>query len=89
MLTSNLKLECESRKTRIKMDLIKTIEDDANIEYESDESSDEALEAPKKSKIAAKTTTEEFFEEFSFVGVAKDYMKDTWYECLTPYVLVM
>ena len=65
------------------MDLIKTIEDDANIEYESDESSDEALEVPKKSKKAAKSSTEDFFDEFSFVGGAKDYMKDTWYGYLT------
>lgn len=61
------------------MDLIKTIEDDATIEYESDDSSDEVVDVPKKSKNAPKSLAEDFFEEFSFVGGAKDYMKDTWY----------
>jgi hypothetical protein len=63
------------------MDLIKTIEDDATIQYESDESSeDEPVAVTKKVKKGSKSSKEDsdFFDEFKLVGDAKDYMKDTW-----------
>ncbi len=73
------------------MDLIKTLEDDAEVQYESEDDSngegDEIVAAKKVTKIRNKlkpqqaevpNSTGEFFEEFSFVNDAKDYMKDTW-----------
>jgi hypothetical protein len=75
------------------MDLIKTLEDDAEVAYESEEDSggegDEIAAAKKVTKIkknsnskpkqnAGPNSAGEFFDEFSFVNDAKEYMKDTW-----------
>jgi len=64
------------------MDLIKTIEDDEQIEYDDSGSDDgEEISAPKKKKSktgAAVGESTEFFSEFNFVNDAKEYMKDTW-----------
>ena len=66
------------------MDLIKTIEDNEEIQYESDSSKDgedEDLRAPKTKKqkmLAKKKGSEDFNDTFSFVSNQKEYMKDTW-----------
>ena len=73
------------------MDLIKTLEDDAEVQYESEDDScgegDEIVAAKKVTKIKKNSKPQqvegpnsagEFFEEFSFVNDAKEYMKDTW-----------
>ena len=66
------------------MDLIKTIEDNEEIQYESDSSKDgedEDLRAPKTKKqkmLAKKKGSDDFNETFSFVSNQKEYMKDTW-----------
>ena len=73
------------------MDLIKTIEDDAEIVYESDADSggegDEIISTKKVTKVKKNSEGQqvhkpnsagEFFEEFSFVNDAKEYMRDTW-----------
>ena len=77
------------------MDLIKTIDDDAEIQYESDDVSggEEEDETASKKVTKVKKNTQgqkvkglnsggEFFDEFNFVYDAKEYMKDTWYVCV-------
>jgi ATP-dependent RNA helicase DDX27 len=66
------------------MDLVKTIEDTDEINYESDSSREEIEEdrrAPitnKQRLMIAKTHSEDFNESFTFVANQKEYMKDTW-----------
>lgn len=66
------------------MDLVKTIEDEDEVEYHSDSSREEDdgdLRAPKTKKekaAVAKKTCEDFDDSFAFVSTQKDYMKDTW-----------
>jgi len=69
------------------MDLIKTIEDSAQIEYLSEEdSTGEGDEIPveKKKKLTKKkdknkiSTEGDFVNDFSFVNDEKEYMKDPW-----------
>lgn len=63
------------------MDLIKTIEDDEEIEYinsGSDDGDEISVPKKKKSKAGGNEASEFFDEEFNFVNDAKDYMKDTW-----------
>ena len=65
-------------------DLIKTIDDDQEIEVEDDSSDDEDVAQPKKNK-AARQAKKDFEPEFSFVSSQQDYMKDTW-DDLAKYV---
>ena len=73
------------------MDLIKTIEDNEEIQYESDSSKDgedDDLRAPKTKKqkmMAKKKGSEDFNDSFSFVSNQKEYMKDTWSD-LSAYI---
>lgn len=65
------------------MELIKTINEEDDIEYESESSKDEAdedLAAPKKKKkrIIKKPASKDFDDSFSFVANQKEYMIDTW-----------
>ena len=65
------------------MDLIKTIEEEDDINYESDESKEDEnddIRKPKKKKHAAKKKlkSDEFDSSFAFVTNQKEYMKDTW-----------
>jgi hypothetical protein len=70
------------------MDLIKTIEDEAQVEYLSEEdSTGEGDEVPvqKKPKLLKKKKREEkltsdghFTNDFSFVSDEKEYLKDPW-----------
>ena len=65
------------------MDLIKTIEEEDDINYESDESKQDEnddIRKPKKKKHAAKKKlkSDEFDSSFAFVTNQKEYMKDTW-----------
>lgn len=71
------------------MDLIKTIEDEAQVEYLSeDDSTGEGDEVPvqKKSKMSKKKTDgkatpgKDFVNDFSFVNDEKEYLKDPWYD---------
>lgn len=69
------------------MDLVKTIEDDQEIDYQSDSSRDENedddLKKPIKQKKIKKNT--DFDESFAFVSNQKDYLKDTWSD-LSAYI---
>ena len=73
------------------MDLIKTIEENEDIQYDSDSSKDgedEDLRAPKtkKQKLQAKKKgSEDFDDTFSFASNQKEYMKDTWSD-LSAYI---
>ena len=58
-------------------DLIRTIDDDDNIEVDDDSSEDEDVAQPKKNK-AARQAKKDFEPEFTFVSSQKEYMKDTW-----------
>ena len=58
-------------------DLIKTIEDDDNIEADDDSSEDEDIAQPKKNK-AARQAKKDFEPGFNFVSSQKEYMRDTW-----------
>ena len=58
-------------------DLIKTIEDDDNIEADDASSEDEDIAQPKKNK-AARQAKKDFEPGFSFVSSQKEYMRDTW-----------
>jgi len=58
-------------------DLIKTIEDDDDIEADDASSEDEDIAQPKKNK-AARQTKKDFEPGFSFVSSQKEYMRDTW-----------
>ena len=58
-------------------DLIKTINEDDNIEVDDDSSEDEDVAQPKKNK-AARQAKKDFEAEFTFVANQKEYMKDTW-----------
>ena len=65
------------------MELIKTINEEDDIKYESESSKDEAdedLAAPKKKKkrIVKKHVSKDFDDSFSFVANQKEYMIDTW-----------
>ena len=65
-------------------DLIRTINEDDNIENDDDSSEDEDVAQPKKNK-AARQAKKDFVPEFSFVSSQKEYMKDTWND-LAKYV---
>ena len=58
-------------------DLIKTINDEDEIEIDDDSSEDEDVAQPKKNK-AARQAKKDFEPEFTFVSSQKEYMKDTW-----------
>ena len=58
-------------------DLIKTINEEDNIEVDDDSSEDEDVAQPKKNK-AARQAKKDFEAEFTFVANQKEYMKDTW-----------
>lgn len=58
-------------------DLIKTINDDEEIEVDDYSSEDEDVAQPKKNK-AARQAKKDFEPEFTFVSSQKEYMKDTW-----------
>ena len=65
------------------MELIKTIEEDDEVNYESDtskEDQDEDLRAPKKKKKldVKKKVSDEFADDFSFFSNQKEYVADTW-----------
>ena len=66
------------------MELIKTIEEDEEVNYESDtskEDQDEDLRAPKKKKKkldVKKKVSDEFADDFSFFSNQKEYVADTW-----------
>ena len=66
------------------MDLVKTLEEEDEVEYHSDSSKEEDdvdLRKPKtkQEKLAGKKKTSDDFDEgFQFVSTQKDYMKDTW-----------
>ena len=58
-------------------DLIRTINEDDNIENDDASSEDEDIAQPKKNK-AARQAKKDFEPEFSFVSSQKEYMHDTW-----------
>ena len=58
-------------------DLIKTINEEDNIEVDDDSSEDEDVAQPKKNK-AGRQAKKDFEAEFTFVANQKEYMKDTW-----------
>ena len=58
-------------------DLIKTINEDDNVEVDDESSEDEDIAQPKKNK-AARQAKKDFEPEFSFVSSQKEYMHDTW-----------
>ena len=65
------------------MDLIRTLEDDDEVKYASDEDSDDqdapdAQPQAKKQKRKDVNKEEEFEPGFEFVGNQEQYMKDTW-----------
>ena len=63
-------------------DLIKTLEDEDEVKYESSENSDVEEDAqPRKKKIKgqkAGRNAADFENGFDFVGNQEEYMKDTW-----------
>ena len=65
-------------------DLIRTINDDDNVEIDDASSDDEDIAQPKKNK-AARQAKKDFEPEFSFVASQKEYMHDTWND-LAKYV---
>ena len=58
-------------------DLIRTINEDDNIENDDASSDDEDIAQPKKNK-AARQAKKDFEPEVSFVSSQKEYMHDTW-----------
>ena len=58
-------------------DLIRTINEDDNVEVDDESSEDEDIAQPKKNK-AARQAKKDFEPEFSFVSSQKEYMHDTW-----------
>ena len=58
-------------------DLIRTINEDDNVEVDDASSEDEDIAQPKKNK-AARQAKKDFEPEFSFVSSQKEYMHDTW-----------
>ena len=58
-------------------DLVRTIEDEENVEVDDSSSEDEDVAQPKKNK-AARQAKKDFEPEFSFVSSQKEYMHDTW-----------
>ena len=58
-------------------DLIRTINEDDNVEVDDASSEDEDVAQPKKNK-AARQAKKDFEPEFSFVSSQKEYMHDTW-----------
>jgi len=65
-------------------DLIKTIDDNDEIEADDSSSEDEDIAQPKKNK-AARQTKKDFEPGFSFVSSQKEYMRDTWND-ISKYV---
>ena len=58
-------------------DLVRTIEDEENVQVDDSSSEDEDVAQPKKNK-AARQAKKHFEPEFSFVSSQKEYMHDTW-----------
>ena len=58
-------------------DLVRTIEDEENVEVDDSSSEDEDVAQPKKNK-AARQAKKDFEPDFSFVSSQKEYMHDTW-----------
>jgi len=58
-------------------DLIRTINEEDEIEFDDGSSEDEDVAQPKKNKEARKTN-KDFEPGFSFATSQKDYLKDTW-----------
>ena len=58
-------------------DLVRTIEDEDEVQVDDSSSEDEDVAQPKKNK-AARQAKKHFEPEFSFVSSQKEYMHDTW-----------
>lgn len=58
-------------------DLVRTIEDEEDVQVDDSSSEDEDVAQPKKNK-AARQAKKHFEPEFSFVSSQKEYMHDTW-----------
>ena len=58
-------------------DLVRTIEDDDEVEVDDASSEDEDVAQPKKNK-AARQAKKDFEPDFAFVSSQKEYMHDTW-----------
>ena len=58
-------------------DLIRTIDDDDEVQHDDASSEDEDVAQPKKNK-AARQAKKYFEPEFNFVSSQKEYMHDTW-----------
>ncbi|QQP56602.1 Putative ATP-dependent RNA helicase DDX27 [Caligus rogercresseyi] len=70
-------------------DLIKTIEDDEEVQNlsETDDSDDEPAPIKKLSKNKKnKSSCVDFEADFNFVDTARDYNKDSWQELMAKYV---
>jgi len=60
-----------------KSDLIKTINDDDEVDADDASSDEDEVAQPKKNK-AARKAKKDFESDFSFVASQKEYMRDTW-----------
>ncbi len=63
------------------MDLIRTLEDDAEVEYESTDDSDAEVEAPqpkKKRQTKGQKANDDFDDGFQFADSQEEYVRDTW-----------
>ena len=58
-------------------DLVRTIEDEDDVQVDDSSSEEEDVAQPKKNK-AARQAKKDFEPEFSFVSSQKEYMHDTW-----------
>ncbi len=60
------------------MDLLKTIEDDDEVNYASSESGSDDEAQPTKKKVKDKAKSKDFNGAFQFAENQDEYMKDTW-----------